>query len=97
MRTCDLRRLLFDGVGTMRDCRARPQRGCDCDNLRNLLLRGGRLTSLIRVDLDAIRALRREGNGERHQVFVFHRNRSGSQGRFVDPRLRLSFWLLEPV
>jgi hypothetical protein len=50
---------------------AGPKCGGDRHDFGDLYIGSACLPCFARVDLNAIRALRRKGDGERHQLFVF--------------------------
>src|SRR6185295_5914715 len=85
------------------DCPTRAQRRSDENGFSDLLIRRAKLSRLIRMELDAIRALRREGDRECHQFLVLSRNRSLSQGGLIERYKRahgfrrMSLEILHPV
>ena len=81
----------------------RAQRRSDENGFSDLLIRRAELARLIRVELDALRALCREGDRECHQFLILSRNRSLSQGGLIERDKRAhGFWrmsleILHPV
>jgi hypothetical protein len=70
-------------MGAMSDGSTRPKRCRDRHRFGDLRIGCAGLPRFVRVDLDALGALRCERDGERHQFFIFVRNRSVGHGGFV--------------
>jgi len=76
--------LTCQGVSRVRDSRAGPQGGGDHASLDHLCVGCARLARVPAVNIDAIRALSREGHGDGNQLFVFYRDGSIGDGRLVE-------------
>ena len=64
--------------------RTSAQCGDDSDDLGYLLIRTARLSRLLRMDFDAIWALRCESDSECHEFLVLARDGSVRHGRLIE-------------
>ena len=76
-------------VRAVRDRRASAKSRGDQHRLGDFLFRRSGFAGPSRVKLDAIRALRGERDGDRHQLLILRGDRAGSQGGFVERPERL--------
>src|SRR5919106_6597416 len=74
------------GMRAMRNRPARAQRRRDEHGFGNLLIRCAVPARIVRVDLDAIGALGREGYAECYQLLILSRDRSLSQSSLIEGR-----------
>ena len=71
-------------MGRVGDCPSRAQGGRDYSRFDDLRVGGAGPARVAAVDIDAIRALRSEGNRYRNQLFVLYWNGTIGDGRFVE-------------
>jgi hypothetical protein len=75
---------ILERVCAMCHGRTSAQCGGDSDDLGYLLIRTARLSRLLRMDFDAIWALRCESDSECHEFLVLARDGSVRHGRLIE-------------
>ncbi len=76
--------LIRQGMSCVSHGRSGSQRGGDHRGLNHLGVGCACLARVATVDVDAVRALRRESHSHGNQLLVLHRNRSIRDGRLVE-------------